>query len=70
MSVLEIPWQRLRVLALWGCVDKNGFQVKTRYLLLVVLGDFHGEQAVGWSVVNIERCVTATNNDLGKKISL
>jgi hypothetical protein len=55
MRELKVPRQRRRALALWCSVYENRFQVEGSHLRVVVFRDFHGEEAVGGSVVGDER---------------
>lgn len=46
MRELEIPRQRLAILALGRRVDKVGLEMERRHLRLIIRRDFHGEQAI------------------------
>jgi hypothetical protein len=61
---LEVPRQRLRILAFRRSIYENRLEMECSNLRLVVLGDLHGEEAVRGSVVGDEWRVATPYNDL------
>jgi hypothetical protein len=67
MRELEVPRQRLTILALGRRIDKVRLEMECRHLRLIVRRDFHREQAIARTMVFVQRRVAAAYDDLNIK---
>ena len=70
MRQLEVPGKWLLVLALGGGVYKDALEVECGCLGGLVGRNFHREEAVGSTLGRVERRVTATDDNLGRGVSI
>jgi len=64
MRELEIPRQRLTILAVRRRIDKVRLEMERRHLRLIIRRDLHGEQAITRTMIFVQRGVAASYNDL------